>query len=270
MEAIAAGSGRGGGAGPTSSAKNEVVISVASQVERSWIEEAYADFITEATETVFDPDSRQVLDQTARFLRDLPLSQPYVKRADPDRAHEILVQACLENWDVWLAGRDDIASIENRLRFLKLEGARHEFLEEACFQSTKVDEVLAKNLTEIYLRHLPSETQRALRNEAPDRIQVPSGSEIKVHYPADRAPYIEVRIQELFGWAKSPILAETPLQLHLLGPNYRPMQVTSDLASFWKNGYPEVRKELRARYPKHSWPEDPLSAKPEAKGRRRS
>ena len=249
--------------------KNEVTISVASQVERDWILEAFSAFITEKTETVFDSDTRQVLDQTAKFLRDLPLNQPHVKRAHPDQAHSILVQACTDHWDVWFSQRDDIAAIEGRLKFVKAEGARQEFLEEACFNETKVDDVLAKPLTEIYLRHLPSETQKLLRTEAPDRITVPSGSEIKVQYPADRAPYIEVRIQELFGWVKSPTLAGIPLQLHLLGPNYRPMQVTSDLASFWRNGYAEVKSELKARYPKHSWPDDPLTAKPEAKGRRR-
>ncbi|MGZ3806432.1 MAG: ATP-dependent helicase C-terminal domain-containing protein, partial [Pseudobdellovibrionaceae bacterium] len=76
-------------------------------------------------------------------------------------------------------------------------------------------------------------------------------------------------IQEIFGWAETPkILGGTqPLTLQLLGPNYRPMQVTSDLKSFWQNGYPEIRKELRTRYPKHSWPEDPLSAIAVAKGR---
>jgi ATP-dependent helicase HrpB len=260
--------------------KNEVVVSVASQVELSWIEDAFKEFITEKTETVFDEDSKQVLDLTARFLRDLPLNLPQRKRSHPDQAHEILVQACLDNWDHWLASREDISSIESRLEFLKANGAvppneeataRHEFLEEAAFGSTKLDEVLAKPLNEIYLRHLPASTTVLLRNEAPDRLQVPSGSEIKVHYPPERAPYIEVRIQEVFGWTSSPKLAagKISLQLHLLGPNYRPMQVTSDLASFWQNGYPEVRKELRIKYPKHSWPLDPLTAKPEAKGRRR-
>jgi ATP-dependent helicase HrpB len=251
--------------------KNEVTISIASQVERDWIEDTYREFITEKTETVFDPETRQVLDQTARFLRDLPLNQPHVKRAHPDKAHALLVQACLDNWETWFASRDDIASIESRLAFVKAEGAKTEFLEEACFNETKIDDVLTKDLSEIYLRHLPSETQKLLKTEAPDRIEVPSGSHIKVHYPdGGRPPFIEVRIQELFGWVKSPLLSGLPLQFHLLGPNYRPMQVTSDLASFWQNGYPEVRKELRARYPKHSWPDDPLTAKPEAKGRRRS
>ncbi len=260
--------------------KNEVVVSIASQVELAWIEQAFKEFITEKTETVFDADSRQVLDQTARYLRDLPLNQPQRKRAHPDQAHEILVQVCLENWNHWMASREDISSIEDRLQFLKANGAlppnedataRHEFLKEAAFGSTKLDEVFAKPLSEIYLRHLLATTTALLRKEAPERLQVPSGSEIKVNYPPERAPYIEVRIQEVFGWASSPRLAagKIPLVLHLLGPNYRPMQVTSDLASFWQNGYSEIRKELRSRYPKHSWPDNPLTAKPEARGRRR-
>jgi ATP-dependent helicase HrpB len=85
----------------------------------------------------------------------------------------------------------------------------------------------------------------------------------------DQSPTLEVRIQEIFGWLETPRLAtgRVPLVLHLLAPNYRPMQVTTDLSSFWRNGYVEVRKELRSRYPKHSWPENPLTAKPEAKGR---
>jgi ATP-dependent helicase HrpB len=76
-------------------------------------------------------------------------------------------------------------------------------------------------------------------------------------------------LQELFGTKENPklLFGTTPLQFHLLGPNYRPVQVTSDIASFWKNTYPEVRKELRARYPKHSWPDDPTTAPAVKKGR---
>lgn len=258
---------------------NEVQISMASRVDESWIEDIFPAFISVKTETVFDEDSRQVLDQTARFLRDLPLNEPKVKRASIESAHTVLLKACLDHFDVWFASRDDVKAIEDRLRFLETQGSatddtektRHEFLNEAVFGSTKLDEVLNKPLSEIYLRHLPPETARLLASEAPDRIDVPSGSRITVHYPPDRSPYIEVRIQEVFGWTASPKLAKgkVSLQLHLLGPNYRPMQVTSDLASFWKTGYPEVRKELRTRYPKHSWPEDPLTARAEAKGRPR-
>ena len=73
---------------------------------------------------------------------------------------------------------------------------------------------------------------------------------------------LAVRIQEMFGTQETPKIAggRVPLLLHLLGPNYRPQQVTADLASFWQNGYPEVKRELRRRYPKHAWPDDPLAA----------
>jgi ATP-dependent helicase HrpB len=92
---------------------------------------------------------------------------------------------------------------------------------------------------------------------------------LRLRYTKEQGPQVEVRLQELFGLAQAPQIAGQPLTLFLLAPNYRPVQVTRDLSSFWKNGYPEVRKEMRARYPKHSWPEDPLTAAPQAKGRPR-
>jgi ATP-dependent helicase HrpB len=80
-----------------------------------------------------------------------------------------------------------------------------------------------------------------------------------------------VRIQELFGLQETPAIAggRVPVLLHLLGPNYRPQQVTADLASFWQNGYAEVKKELRRRYPKHAWPDDPITAQPTRSGLKR-
>lgn len=96
---------------------------------------------------------------------------------------------------------------------------------------------------------------------------VPSGSAITLHYEIGRSPVLAVRIQEMFGLAETPRVAggRVPVLLHLLAPNYRPQQVTDDLASFWANTYPQVRKDLRARYPKHAWPEDPLEAPPQRK-----
>jgi ATP-dependent helicase HrpB len=115
-------------------------------------------------------------------------------------------------------------------------------------------------------------TQRqAVEREAPERLAVPSGSHTALRYELGRPPILAVRIQEIFGWTETPRIAggRVPVLLHLLGPNYRPQQVTDDLRSFWTNTYPQVRKDLRARYPKHAWPEDPLSAEPESRPRRR-
>lgn len=93
---------------------------------------------------------------------------------------------------------------------------------------------------------------------APERVEVPSGSSVRIDYSQDQ-PVLAVRLQEVFGWAAAPVLADgrVPLLLHLLSPARRPAAVTADLESFWDNGYPGVRADLRGRYPKHAWPEDP-------------
>lgn len=103
-----------------------------------------------------------------------------------------------------------------------------------------------------------------LEREAPERIEVPSGSRIAVQYEAGRPPILAVRIQEVFGLLDTPRLAggTVPVLMHLLAPNMRVAQVTDDLRSFWTNTYALVRKDLRARYPKHAWPEDPFTAEP--------
>ncbi len=108
--------------------------------------------------------------------------------------------------------------------------------------------------------HLSPDKQTALERLAPTRIKVPSGSNIKLNYQADgSAPVLAVRLQEIFGMADTPTVngGKTPVLLHLLSPGFKPVQVTSDLRSFWNNTYYEVKKELKNRYPKHVWPEDP-------------
>jgi ATP-dependent helicase HrpB len=120
---------------------------------------------------------------------------------------------------------------------------------------------------------LPWELANKLDKLAPVRIQVPSGSQIKVHYFQDgRPPVIEVRLQEMFGLLETPTVNEgrTKILLHLLSPGYKPVQVTQDLKSFWQTTYHEVRKELRMRYPRHHWPEDPWTAEAVRGAKRRN
>jgi ATP-dependent helicase HrpB len=99
---------------------------------------------------------------------------------------------------------------------------------------------------------------------APERLRVPSGSEVRLAYNGAEPPVLAVKLQEVFGWTATPAVADgrVPVVLHLLSPARRPVAITSDLASFWKQGYPQVRADLRARYPRHPWPEDPLTAIP--------
>ena len=129
-----------------------------------------------------------------------------------------------------------------------------------------------KDLATFLSERLPWDPRRALDEAAPERLSVPSGSQIRLAYEPGRPPVLAARIQELFGLAETPRVARGRVRVvvHLLAPNGRPQQVTDDLASFWNGAYFEVRKELRTRYPRHSWPEDPWNAPAEKRPKRRS
>ncbi|MGK5677944.1 ATP-dependent RNA helicase [Actinoplanes sp. URMC 104] len=113
-------------------------------------------------------------------------------------------------------------------------------------------------------RLLPWSVAGRLDDVAPERLPVPSGSRVRIDYADAAAPVLAVKVQEAFGWRDAPRLADgrVPVLLHLLSPAGRPVAVTRDLASFWAQGYPQVRAELRGRYPRHPWPEDPTTAEP--------
>jgi ATP-dependent helicase HrpB len=133
------------------------------------------------------------------------------------------------------------------------------------------DETRKLPLAALLRAELSGEQQRALDREAPERMAVPSGSVLRLDYAPGRPPALAVRIQEVFGLARTPRVAagRVPVVLQLLAPNHRPQQVTEDLESFWKNAYPSIRRELARRYPRHAWPEDPWNAPPERRPRPR-
>ncbi|MCA1654951.1 MAG: ATP-dependent helicase HrpB, partial [Pseudonocardiaceae bacterium] len=119
-------------------------------------------------------------------------------------------------------------------------------------------------------RLLPWPAAHRLDELVPDRITVPSGARIRVDYAADE-PVLPVRLQETFGWTMTPTICDgrVPVLLHLLSPAGRPVAITRDLTTFWRDGYRQVRAELRGRYPKHPWPQDPTTATPTARTNRR-
>ncbi|MEU7751747.1 ATP-dependent helicase HrpB [Micromonospora sp. NPDC049171] len=120
------------------------------------------------------------------------------------------------------------------------------------------------DVTSALRRLLPWAQAARLDEFAPERIEVPSGSRVRVDYTDPAAPVLAVKLQETFGWSTAPRVGagRTPVLLHLLSPAGRPVAVTADLESFWRTGYPQVRAELRGRYPRHPWPEDPATATP--------
>ena len=152
----------------------------------------------------------------------------------------------------------------SRLRFAGIALDRATLLERACVGKDRL-------FTFDPLEFLDWKDREQLDREAPRTLQVPSGRNVAIDYDADGSVHIAVKLQELFGWADSPCIGpqRLPVTVTLLAPNGRPVQKTQDLRSFWERGYPEVRKQLRGRYPKHPWPEDPWTATPTAKTKRR-
>jgi len=120
-----------------------------------------------------------------------------------------------------------------------------------------------QTLEQLYLQNLSWKNREKFEKLVPERFIVPSGSALCLQYQAaDAAPILAVKIQELFGMAQTPSICDGQCRLlvHLLSPAGRPVQITADLASFWQTGYPQVIKELKGRYPKHPWPDDPTIA----------
>ena len=136
---------------------------------------------------------------------------------------------------------------------------------------TRLDEIGAANLSQALRARLPPELARRLDEEAPTHFHAPTGTATPIDYQAEGGPAIALKVQELFGLNVHPSLAagRIPLTLHLLSPAHRLIQITRDLPGFWRGSWRAVRADLRGRYPRHFWPEDPASAAPTSRAKPR-
>ncbi len=196
--------------------------------------------------------------------------------AQNSEIQERLVDVAVEKWPRIVENNEELRRWISRLEFLHQQQPDWPTLSDAdiraglalaCFGENSLSVVEKKELVSFFENALSSVHRNELQKQCPSHCTVPTGNRYKIAYGGEQGPQLEVRLQELFGLTQTPEVAGQPLTLVLLAPNFRPVQVTRDIVSFWKNVYPDVRKELRARYPKHSWPEDPFTALPQAKGR---
>jgi ATP-dependent helicase HrpB len=229
----------------------EALIRLATQIEREWLPACAPEI-----RHLFDDASGSV--RAARVTRyDELVLDEQTAAVDPELAAQVIGEQYIR--------RGPSESDAELIRRLHLAGSPRSFEDLVRAASNGVS-----RLSEIDLeRHLADDLRRKLTQHAPSTVRVPSGRDVRLEYRDDNRVVASVKLQELFGLGDTPRIgpARTPVTFELLAPNGRPVQVTSDLRSFWKRGYPEVRKELRARYPKHPWPEDPWSAPPTAKAK---
>jgi len=257
---------------------------VASAVEAEWIDGGE---VHVSTRPVFDKVTGRVVGKRREMLGPLVLAesdQPSPKGAEVE---EVLVEAASKDPLAALGldgpGADaDALGVLERIRFLRSACPELDIPEPSEDTFRELLPMLApgcRSFADLAKRDPVgmfqstwSHTQRvALSQQAPERVQVPTGNHIRLTYDGERPPVLAVRIQEMFGLAETPTVAggRVRVLLHLLAPNRRPQQVTDDLASFWANTYTQVRKDLRGRYPRHPWPEDPLTAPPTSRTKRR-
>jgi ATP-dependent helicase HrpB len=259
-------------------------IFLAAPITAAEIEEIYADRIV-AEETVqWSPRDGAVLARRRRRLGALVLDDKPLGRPDPDKLRAAMLDGVRQLGLAALPWADDLDKWRERVGFLRrFDESWPDLSDTALLASlenwlgpfldgvSRKDHLRRIDLDAALKALVPWDKQRALDRLAPTHIEVPSGSRVPVDYGNPAEPTLSVRLQEMFGLLDTPRLADgrVPITLHLLSPARRPVQVTRDLASFWANGYRAVKAELKGRYPRHYWPDDPLVAEPTARVRRR-
>ena len=230
------------------------IVRIASLVDREWLEPTTSEIVHR-----FDKDSGKVRAFAVDRYDALVLAERPIA-VDPEVAAGLLADAWVERGPL-----DEDTRLLRRLRFAGQDADLPALLRAAAYG--------VRSLKELQLdRALPADVARAVDRDAPQSLLVPSGRSMRLDYNEDGTVSASVKLQEVFGLAETPRIGprREPLLLALTAPNGRPVQLTRDLRSFWDRTYPEVRKELRGRYPKHPWPEDPWTAPPTARTTKRS
>ncbi len=240
------------------------------------------DSISSSERIAFDFEKKKFFIHKQTLFRDLPLTEGDSQPCPLSEILRQLPEVIFENWDYVKKENKTLASFFERWNYFYKASQKADLplfegnflktiIEQTCLGEKDFNVLLEKDWTYFLLASLNSENKKDFES-CPEKVQVPSGSWIPVSYPnegEEKPPFIAVRLQEVFGWIKTPQIGpqKVPIVIHLLAPNYRPVQVTQDLESSWASGYNEVRKTLKIKYPKHSWPENPLTAAAVAKGR---
>jgi ATP-dependent helicase HrpB len=253
-------------------------ILAAASISSEEIESLFAEAIEQRDEIVFDRQARALRARGVRRLGALLLNERPLKVPATEAAARTLAEGLLSLGLDALPWSRALAQWRERVMFLrKAEGEEWPDLsDDALSRAAEVwlaphlvgksglGEIGPDLLSEALRSLLPWNLQRRLDTEAPTHIEVPTGSQIPIDYGAEEGPVLAVRVQELFGLDKHPTIAagRVPLILHLLSPAQRPIQITRDLPGFWRGSWAAVRADMRGQYPKHPWPEVPLTAPP--------
>ena len=269
--------GQLGGSGSTAK------VFVAAEINIGQIESYFSNLLLEREEVFWEEKSQSVIARKILCLGKIEISKKPFKQVPQELLISSLVQGIRSNgiekldWDNTLLQWRAKVSLLNQIEEFKndfpnlsdqsLTASLENWLAPYLIGKSKLSQVDKELLSNALNNLVGWDKQQRIEMLMPERIKVASGSKVKVDYLSGEKPILAVKLQEMFGEKTTPQLAQgkIPLVVHLLSPARRPLQVTEDLASFWQNGYSEVKKEMKGRYPKHPWPDDPLNAVATAK-----
>lgn len=250
---------------------NETQVSLYFPLSQSFVEKEVFPQAKERDQVVFDEGQEKFFQEKSLSFLDLALEEPRRSPAKTD-VSEALAKYLTENWSRRRERFPSVVDWLERYRYWNLKNGKAEELSVddlekifrwACEGESSLAALEKKDLIPFFANILLGEDERAFEQKVPAFLRTPRGRMAKVIYPVGAPPRTEVRIQDAFGWPESPKIMGEAIVIDLLAPNGRPAQRTQDLASFWRNSYKDVRKDLRARYPKHAWPENPMEPEEE-------
>jgi ATP-dependent helicase HrpB len=233
------------------------LIRMAARIEPEWLIELFPDRVRELCSVEWNRVTERVEALSALLYDELVIQESRGAAPDAEAAAEMLAQKALEAGVDRFVDKDLLNEFVARVEFAGFAPPDiPQVLRDLCLGLRSFAEL--KSAAADFVPVLERKMQR-LEEIAPARVRLPNGRQTKVHYEPGKPPWIASRLQDFFGMRETPRigLEQTPVVVHLLAPNQRAVQTTSDLAGFWERLYPQVRRELMRRYPRHSWPERP-------------
>jgi len=238
-----------------------VMLSLATAVHEEWLRELFPGDFRETRQTIFDPVQRRVFTETARQFRDLVLESKRSAEVAPDEAARLLAEHCeLPGWneavEQWITRVNCLAAWLPELHLPRItEADRQTLKEQVCHGAVSFKEIKDRPVLPVVKSWLSGPQQAWVEQHAPERIELPGGRRAKISYAPDKPPTVAARIQDLYGVKEGLFIAQrrVPLTIEILAPNQRPVQVTSNLANFWRDQYPKLKQELQRKYPRHEW-----------------
>ncbi len=259
-------------------ATNDGRIFLGCAINPEWLKNGDGAPCQSAREIFFNTQNQKLAARERLWYGKLLLAdhETQIRPGDAAEAGKILLQAAANDLSRAMNLEDPAnAEFMGRIALLKRSAAGRDFpaldrdwlllqIEEMAEHCRSFADLQKQSLAQLYLQQLPWNRREQFEKLVPERYEVPSGSSVRIQYQADGPPVLAVKIQELFGLATTPAVCngEQPMLVHLLSPAGRPVQITADLASFWKTGYRQVVGELKGRYPRHPWPDEPDKATP--------